>query len=462
MSEEEIKDVEEEEEESEEERIEALQEFIDNEDKEGIRAYTEDQNPIDIVQAADELDDEDLKEFLAMLSDEKAAEVVEQGDDDERLRIAGVLDDDRLLAIFGYMQKDDIVDVLGDLKIGRRKSIIEKMKMDDKRIITNLLQYPEDSAGGIMTTAYIALKEDRTVQQGLEKIREIGPKTEVIETIFIIDEIRKLIGWVDLRDLLASPKSALLHDIMHEDVISVEPETDQEETARLVSKYDLKALPVVSKTDQILGIITVDDIIDVIVEEYDEDMLQMAGVSKEEGLDTTLWESISMRLPWLLINLATAFLASFTVAAFESTISKVVALSSIMTIVSGMGGNAGTQTTSIMIRALAQKKLKFKDVLRPFLKEVLLSVINGLACGIVTALVVKFMFRSNLLGLIVIMSMVGNLLVSGVFGFLIPVLLSKFNLDPAVSSTIFLTTATDVLGFFIFLGLATIFLPYLS
>ncbi|HCW23852.1 MAG TPA: magnesium transporter [Lachnospiraceae bacterium] len=441
--------------------LEKLRTLLENHDAEGLHAFVADENAIDFAQQVDELSDEEIEKLTPMLTDEELGSVMEQSEEEEQTRIAKTLDNDRILNGFATMQKDDIVDMLGEMPIGRRKELINAMKADDRQIITNLLQYPGDSAGGLMTTEYIALREDRTVGQGLSKIEEIGPKTEVIETIFIVDPRRRLIGWCDLRDILSSPKDTMLRDIMHDDVISVQPETDQEETAKLVSRYDLKALPVVSATNQILGIITVDDIIDVIVEEYDEDMMQMAGVSSEESLETTLWQSVRLRLPWLLVNLATAFLASFTVRAFEGTIEKVVALSSIMTIVSGMGGNAGSQTTSILIRALSQNKLHFKDCIRPLFKEVLLAVINGAACGIVTAIVVYFMYGNVFLGIIVIMSMIGNLLVAGVCGFLIPVILSELHLDPAVSSSIFLTTATDVLGFFIFLGLATLFLPYL-
>lgn len=442
--------------------IEQLRTLLETKDEKGLHAFIENENAIDFAQQVEELTDDEVAVLTPLLSEAELGALMEQADDEERSRIARTLDNDRVLNAFSHMQKDDIVDILGELPIGRRKELINAMKADDRQIITNLLQYPADSAGGLMTTEYIALREDRTVAQGLAKIEEIGPKTEVIETIFIVDPRRRLIGWCDLRDILSSPKDKLLGDIMHDDVISVQPETDQEETAKIVSKYDLKALPVVSATNQILGIITVDDIIDVIVEEYDEDMLQMAGVSSEESLDTTLWQSVKLRLPWLLVNLATAFLASFTVAAFEETISKVVALSSIMTIVSGMGGNAGSQTTSILIRALSQRKLKFKDCIRPFLKEILLAVIDGAVCGLVTAFVVYLMYGNAFLGIIVVMSMIGNLLVAGICGFLIPVILDHFHLDPAVSSSIFLTTATDVLGFFIFLGLATIFLPYLT
>ncbi len=449
------------EEETEKKNLESLRGIIGSKDPDALSAFFDSQNPVDFAHTAAELDEEELKELTPLLDDDELASLMEESEDDERIRIARTLDNKRLLTAFEYMQKDDIVDMLGDFPIGRRKEVINLMKADDRRIINTLLRYPEDSAGGLMTTAYIALREKLSVSSGLDKIREIGPKTEVIETIFVINDCRQLIGWCDLRDLLAAPKDRHLSDIMHDKVISVAPETDQEETAHIVSKYDLDALPVVSRTNQILGIITVDDVIDVIVQEYDEDILQMGGVSKEENIDTSLAESIKMRLPWLLVNLLTAFLASYTVKSFEDTIAKVVALSAIMTIVSGMGGNAGTQTMSILVRELSQKNLKFSDCIRPFLKEIALGVVNGAATGAVTAVVVYFMYGNAFLGMITLMAMIGNLVVAGVCGFLVPVVLKKIHADPAIASSIFVTTATDVLGFFIFLGLANVFLRYL-
>ena len=249
---------------------------------------------------------------------------------------------------------------------------------------------------------------------------------------------------------------------MDDQVVSVEPEVDQEEVAQVVSKYDLQAIPVVSSKGSILGIITVDDIIDVINEEHDEDIAHLGGTSAEEGLDTTLWESVRMRLPWLLVNLLTAFLASFTVKMFESTIAKVVALSATMTIVSGMGGNAGTQTMSVMVRELANDEITFKENWKSFVKEILLGVVDGAATGLVTGIVVALLYGNVYLGLIIFLAMIGNLVVSGIFGFLVPLTLEKLHADPALASSIFVTTATDVLGFFIFLGLASAFLPYLE
>lgn len=438
-----------------------LREIIDTKDADTLNELFEQKEPIDLAQKLDDLEDEDLKVVINLLTTEHRAELLEAADDDLRLRIAQNTTNEQLLDTFELMQKDDIVDMLGDFPTGRRKEVLNLMKKDDRQIITRLLEYPEESAGGIMTTTYLALNQDLTVAQGLQKIHEIGPKTEVLETIYVTDKQHRLVGTIDFRSILSSPNSMELKDLMDTNIISVTPEVDQEEVARLVSRYDLNAMPVISKKGQLLGIITVDDIIDVIIEEHDEDMLQMAGVSSEERLDTSFGESIRFRLPWLLVNLATAFLASFTVKAFESTINKVVALSAIMTIVSGMGGNAGTQTMSVLVRELSKGKISKSDALHGFLKEIVLGIVDGAVNGLVTGVIVWAVYGNFYLGLIVLIAMIGNMIVAGVFGFLVPLLLEKLHADPAVASSIFVTTATDVLGFFIFLGLATLTMPLL-
>ncbi len=241
----------------------------------------------------------------------------------------------------------------------------------------------------------------------------------MLDTLFVSDDSKKLVGTVDLRNVLINNDSVVLADIANKNFISVEPQVDQEEVASMFRKYDLTVLPVVNKKQIILGIITVDDVMDVMVEEQTEDILKMGGVGKEETLNSTFSESVRLRLPWLVINLFTAFLAAFTVKAFEGTIEKVVR------------------------------------------KEIFLGLINGLAIGIITGVIVGIMYHSVFLGIIILLAMIGNLVVAGVFGLLVPLILQKLDADPALSSSIFLTTATDVLGFFIFLSLANVFISKL-
>lgn len=438
-----------------------LQRIIEDSEASELHDYIEQDKAIDIAIISEDLDDRELWKLCALLQDDDLAKVLEQASDEQRVRIAASIPNDDLIEVFGYMQKDDIADIIGDMKIGQRKALINQMMEDDRKVIRTLLKYPEDSAGGIMTTAYIALNEDLTVTDGMSRIRQIANKTEVIETIYIVNHSQQLVGVANLRTFLTAKRDTKIKDVMKLDPIYVHPEDDQEYAAKLVSKYDLNSLPVVNNRGSILGIITVDDIIDVIVEEYNEDILELGGVSSEENLNTTLSESIRLRLPWLLVNLATAFVASLTVKAFEGTIAQVVALSATMTIVTGMGGNAGSQTQSILVRQLSQDDVSLKKYARAFLKEIALGVINGGINGLITGVIVALIYQNIYLGIIILIAMIGNMVVAGVFGFLVPVALKRLGADPAVASSIFLTTATDVLGFFIFLGLAQLFLPLL-
>ncbi len=416
---------------------------------------------VDLALKLSDLEDNEIQEICSKLSDKELAGILEESEEKTQIRIIDLLRNAKILNIFSYMSKDDIVDILGEVNIGRSKELINLMKDNkDKKIIEELLGYEDDSAGGIMTTEYIALKKDLNIAQAIQKIKEIVSSSEVIETIFVKDN-KKLIGITNLRDILIAPENATLESITNTNFISVEPETDQEEVALLASKYDLNVIPVVNKKQILLGIITIDDIIDVIQEEQTEDVLRMAGVDKEENLDSTVLQSVKMRLPWLIVNLATAFLASLTIKSFENIIAQVVALSAIMSIVTGMGGNAGTQTVSIIIRNIAMGKVELKDSIRLVIKEIILGIINGAIIGILTGIIVSTIYNNTYLGIIIFLAMIGNLVISGIFGILVPLILAKLKLDPALASSIFLTTATDVLGFFLFLSLAQAFLPKL-
>lgn len=444
-----------------EERQEELINSVLEDDKEKIYEIIDNMYPIDIAIIIEEFDDESLMKFNEHIDNELMAEIIEQASEELQVRIIKLFEFKSIVHLFSYMSNDDIADILGNLPIKMRKDLLKLMKTGDTRQLQELLGYDEDSAGGIMTTEYIALRGDLLIGESLKKIKEIGPKTEVIETIFVLNNNKELIGTADLRDILVAPEDEKLLNIMNDNIISVYPEEDQEKVSLLVSKYDLKAIPVINHKNSLLGIITVDDIIDVIVEEQTEDILMMGGVSKEERVDSSLGTSIKRRLPWLFINLGTAFLAAFTVGLFEDVIAQVVALAAAMPIVAGMGGNAGTQTLSVVIRSIALGEVSLKKNWKLVFKEVGLGIINGAATGVVTGIILYMKYNNPYLGLIIFAAMIGNLVIAGFFGFIIPLLLKVFGVDPALASAIFLTTATDVFGFFLFLGLAKMFLPYL-
>lgn len=444
-----------------EERQKALINSVLESDKEKIYEIIDNMYPIDIAIIIEEFDDESLLKFYEQIDNELMAEIVEQASEELQVRIIKLFDFKSIVHLFSYMSNDDIADILGNLPIKMRKDLLKMMKTGDTKQLQELLGYDEDSAGGIMTTEYIALKGELSIGESLKKIKEIGPKTEVIETIFVLSKDKELIGTADLRDILIEDEDKKLVEIMNDNIISVNPEEDQETVSLLVSKYDLKAIPVINHKNSLLGIITVDDIIDVIVEEQTEDILMMGGVSKEERVDSSLLTSVKKRLPWLFINLGTAFLAAFTVGLFEDVIEQVVALAAAMPIVAGMGGNAGTQTLSLVIRSIALGEVSLKKNWKLVFKEVGLGVINGAATGVITGIILYMKYDNPYLGIIIFAAMIGNLVIAGFFGFLIPLLLKGVGVDPALASAIFLTTATDVFGFFLFLGLAKMFLPFL-
>lgn len=444
-----------------EKRIETFIEILLSNNEDLLKEYIEITHAIDVASILYELDDEYLVKFHQIADSEQLAEIIEQADEEFQVRFIKLLDYSSIVKLFSFMPNDDIADILGNLPFRIRKDLLMLMKKSDTMRLEELLGYPKDSAGGIMTTEYIALRGDLTIAESLKKVKNIGPKTEVIETIFVLNERKELIGTADLRDILLAPEDHQLLEITDENVIVVHPELDQEEVALTVSKYDLKVIPVVNQKRGLLGIITVDDIIDVIVEEQTEDMLLLSGVSEEERVDSSLFNSVKKRLPWLFINLGTAFLASFTVGLFEDVIAQVVALAAAMPIVAGMGGNAGTQSLSLVIRSIALGELELRKHWKLIFKEASVGLINGAATGAITGMILYLKYGNPYLGLIIFASMIGNLVIAGFFGFLIPLVLKGIGIDPALASSIFLTTATDVIGFFLFLGLSKVFLSFL-
>lgn len=438
-----------------------VERLVQNSDRTGLLALVNSVEPIDFAAKAGELSNENLQALLDMLPSPTIALLAKNAEEPLRLRIASALDDQLLLIVLASMQNDDVADVLGALAPARASSLLAHMREADRAVLTSLLQYPDESAGSIMTTSYIALHEDRTVADCLAIIQAKAAKIEQIQTLYVLDMRGRLAGYLDLRKILSSPRDAVASRIMETRMVSVDPYADQEEAADLVARYNLNALPVVS-AGQLLGVITVDDIIDVIIDEYDEDMLRLAGANEEETLDSSLMDTVRMRLPWLLVNLITAFLASFVVKLFEGTIEQVVALSAIMTIVSGMGGNAGSQTMAIVVRHLSHDAISVREARRSLSKEIVAGIINGAVNGLVTGAVVAIVYHNVFLPVIVLVAMIGNMVIAGTFGFLVPVVLKACHQDPAVSSSIFVTTATDVLGFLIFLGMSELFLPLLT
>lgn len=437
---------------------ELTNEIINVNTEEEASEIIDDYHIVDIVDGIDDVeDDQDLMRFFRLLNVENQALVLEESDEELQLRIIELLDYDEIIDIFEYMSPDDIADILGELDFSTSKAILDRMKRSEANKLRELLGYAEDTAGGIMTTRFIAFKKNLNVKEVLEKIKIIAPKLEYIDTIFVLNDKRELIGEVELRDIIISNDTVKLEDLMDENIIYVNATDDQEKVAQLASRYSLKVIPVVNNKKNLLGIITIDDIIDVIQEENTEDIFKMSGITEEEAVDSPFKEIIQNRLPWLLINLITAFLASFTVGLFSQTIDKVVALAVVMPIVSGMGGNAGTQALTVTIRGIALDNLN-DEKLKTILKYTFIGIFNGTVLGIICGGIIYVMYHNIYLSFIIFLAMIGNFIIACVVGYLIPILLKAMKIDPAMASAVILTTLTDVFGFLQFLGLATIFI----
>jgi magnesium transporter len=327
--------------------------------------------------------------------------------------------------------------------------------------VSDLLEYEERTAGRLMNPNVFALSEDLTAGEAITAL-QTSRDVEMVFYVYVVDERRHLVGVTSLRRLLLVPPDTPLKRIMTTDVISARVDTDQEEVARQVASYNLLAIPVVDAENKLAGSITVDDVIDVIKDEATEDVYRLAGVSRDERVFTPATESLRKRFPWLLVNLGTAFLAAAVVGQFQDEIKRYTPLAVFMPIVAGMGGNAATQTLAVIVRGLALGELTWSNSRKALLKEILVALGNGAANGLVGAIVVAIMGYGPWLGLVLAAAMVINLFVAGMAGTLIPLGLKALKIDPALASTVFITTFTDVFGFLSFLGLGTVFVRYMA
>ncbi len=440
---------------------EELLELLLHADEETLKEQIEFIHPADILEL---LHDEDIdpKALMARLPDSLIADIIDEEDEEDKYGILKLFSEDKQEEILEEMSSDELADMVGSIEDrSELAKVIGKLSEEDRSEVRQLLSYPPDTAGGIMATEFVNIYDNKTVYKTLLYLQEIAEEVETAYCLYVVDRQNHLRGSLNLTDLVTSSFDTAVLDIMNPHVITAHVEDDQEEISRQFEKYGLVELPVVNDADQLVGVITVDDVMEIATEEATEDIHYMGGISGEEEVDGPLSDSLKSRLPWLVVNLLTAFLASWVVSLFEATISKVVALSAIMSIITGMGGNAGTQSMTIIVRGIALNELNRDNALRIFLKEFTVGIVTGAAIGGIVAAVEVVIQGNPYLGLVTGLAMILNMMVATATGYLVPVLLKKMRIDPALASAVFVTTATDVLGFFFFLGLATLFLPKL-
>jgi magnesium transporter len=419
------------------------------------------QHPADLGQLFSELPDKERQSAFTLLAERNtkhAMEALSELGPEAGAALLRGRSADEIVKLTQELPSDDAAALIDYLPEELSAAVLELMqKRPAGGDVGDLLEYAEQTAGRIMNPKVFALAEDMTAAEAITALQG-SRDVEVVFYLYVIDARRHLVGVVSLRRLLLVAPDTPLKRIMTTDLISVRADMDQEEVARLVASYNLLAIPVVDEENKLVGVITVDDVIDVIKDEATEDIYRLAGVSTDERVFTPASESLRKRFPWLLINLITAFVAAGVVKLFEGTLASWLALAVFMPIVPGMGGNAATQTLTVIVRGLALGELTWANSRKALFKEVLVGVGNGVATGLVAALLAWAMAGQPSLGILLFLAMVINLFVAGAAGTLIPLGLKALKIDPALASTVFITTFTDVCGFAAFLGLATIVL----
>ena len=421
------------------------------------------QHPADLAQIFSELVEKEREAAFSLLAERNgrlAMETISELGPESGAALLATRSAEEIAKLAQEIPSDDAAALIDYLPEELSGAVLDLMRPKESGVVENLLEYEEQTAGRIMNPHVFALNEDMTVGEAITELQN-NRDVEMVFYLYVVDDRKHLVGVVSLRRLLLVSPETPLKRIMTADLISARVEMDQEEVARQVAAYNLLAIPVTDEENKLVGIITVDDVIDVIKDEATEDIYRLAGVAGDERAFTPASESLRKRLPWLAINLVTAFLAAGVVALFENQIDLFPVLAIFMPIVAGMGGNAGTQTLTVIVRGIALGELTWSNSRKALLKEMAVGIGNGLVLGTIAALVVWITRGTPVLGGVLGMAMIINMFVAAAAGTLVPLGLRAVNVDPALASSVFITTMTDVFGFFSFLGLAAVFARYL-
>ncbi|MCI5095964.1 MAG: magnesium transporter [Rhodobacteraceae bacterium] len=438
--------------------IAAILYAVDRDDRETLTTLMEPLHAADIADLLEQINAFDRTRLIRLYDREFDGDILSELDEGIREEVISILKPDVLAEAVRDLESDDVVDLLEDLEEPQQEAILEVLEDADRVAAEQALSYPEYSAGRMMQREVVMAPEHWTVGDAIDFMRESEELPEQFYHVILVDPRMRPVGNVTLGKIMASARTTALKNIV-EDVFQVIPATqDEEDVAYAFNQYHLISAPVVDEDDRLVGMITIDDAMAVLDEEHEEDILRLAGVGEESSLNDRVLETTRQRLPWLAVNLVTAVLASLVIAQFEDTIAAFVALAVLMPIVASMGGNAGTQSLTVAVRALATKDLTGANVWRVIRREVMVGLLNGVVFAVVMGIVGIIWFGSPVLGGVIAVAMVVNLVVAGLAGTVIPVLLERLGVDPALASGAFVTTVTDVVGFFAFLGLAAVVL----
>ena len=437
--------------------LHAVSAAIDEGDAAQVRELTLPLHEADLADLIQLLRPEPRGVLIAMLGDDLKAAALPELDEGVRNQVLEDMPPEQVAKALQQLDSDEAVYVIEDLDKDEQSDILAQLPHFERIALERSLEYPEDSAGRIMQTDLIAVPPFWSVEQTIEFMRVADDLPDRFYEIFVVDPAYHLLGSVALNRLLRSKRPVTIEAITDRDIHPIAVEADQEAVAREFERYNLTSAPVVDGGGRLVGVITADDVVEVVQEEASEDILRMGGVAGESVSDS-VWQTTRLRFTWLLANLATAILASFVISLFEATIEQMVALAVLMPIVASMGGNAGTQTMTVAVRALATQDLGPVNALRVILRESAVGLLNGVLFAVIMAAIAYFWFGSDQLGLVIGVAMIVNLVAAALAGILIPLGLNQLGLDPAIASGVFVTTVTDVVGFFAFLGLAALWL----
>ncbi|OED50332.1 magnesium transporter [Leisingera sp. S232] len=429
-------------------------EAVEQGDQPSLTALLEDLHAADIADLLEQISSEDRVRLIRLYDREFDGEILSELDESIREEVIETLNPLVLADAVRELESDDVVDLLEDLEVPQQEAILDALEDADRVAVEHSLRYPENSAGRLMQREVVMAPEHWNVGQAIDFMRNSYELPDQFYHVVLVDPRLHPVGNVTLGRIMGAKRDVPLTDLVEDSFQVIPADQDEEDVAYAFNQYHLISAPVVDEEGRLAGVITIDDAMIVLDEEHEEDILRLAGVGEESSLADRVIDTTKRRFPWLAVNLITAVLASLVIAQFEAAISQIVALAVLMPIVASMGGNAGTQSLTVAVRAIATRDLTGSNVWRVIRREVLVGLVNGVIFAIVMGLVGLAWFGSPILGVVIAVAMVVNLVVAGLAGTVIPVLLEKTGIDPALASGAFVTTVTDVVGFFAFLGLA--------
>ncbi len=435
--------------------IDELQESLKEDDGERVRTLLDEVHAADVADILEVLPSGRRVKLIELLGDQLDPDVLTEVEGEAQDDLYEHMPNEQIAEAVTELEIDDAVYVIEELEAADRKEVMDALDSDDRAAIEENLSYPEDSAGRLMQRELVALPEFWTVGQTIDFLRsDKGNIPDDFYDVFVVDPSHRPVGTLPVSRLMRTKRPKTIAEIMEADPYLINVNMDQEEAAYQFTKYHLISSGVVDENGRLVGVITVDDVVDVIEEEAEEDILALAGVGEESGLNENFLEITRSRFAWLTVNLGTAILASTIIGLFDATIEQMVALAVLMPIVASMGGNAGTQTMTVAVRAIATKELSSTNAVRVMMRELMAASLNGLILALLSGAVAYVWFGGATLALIFAAAMIVNIFVAGLSGMAVPMLLHKLNIDPAIASSVFVTTITDVVGFFAFLGMA--------